>query len=92
VRRDESSPIVTAKGAKRTDIERTHDIQPSGVAVGGAPPLTSAAALKLAVKLALDEGDLDGAAALLDVARKLKPRPVVDLRAVRRRDDDEGTG
>jgi hypothetical protein len=92
VRRDESSPIVTEPRAERTDPHGTADSQRDRLALADAGPTTSADALKLAVKLALDEGDLDGAAMLLDVARKTRPRPLVHLEAVRRRDDGEGTG
>ncbi len=90
--RDESSPIVTEPSAERTEPGRTADSQRDRLALDNAGPTTSADALTMAIKLALDEGDLDGAASLLDVARKMKPGPVVHLEAVRRRDEDAGTG
>jgi hypothetical protein len=42
-----------------------------------APPMTAAEALTLAIKLAVDEGDLDRAGALLDVAKKARPTPAM---------------
>jgi hypothetical protein len=54
-------------------------------------PPTAEDALRLAIKLAVDKGDLDRAGALLDVAKRTKARPVTALDVVRaRRDDAEG--
>jgi hypothetical protein len=44
-----------------------------------------------AIKRAVDEGDLDLAGALLDVARKSKPAPVTSLEVVRARRDVDGS-
>jgi hypothetical protein len=48
--------------------------------------VTAEDALRLAIKLAVDEGDLDRAAALIEAAKRTKPRPVTALEVVRRRD------
>jgi hypothetical protein len=45
----------------------------------GAPVRTASEALSLAIKLAVDEGDLDRAAALIEVAKKTRAAPVVIL-------------
>jgi hypothetical protein len=57
-----------------------------------AVPATSADALALAIKLAIDAGDLDGAAVLLDAARRTRARPVAHLDVVRSRDEGTGKG
>jgi hypothetical protein len=51
------------------------------------PPSTSDEAIKLAIKLAVDAGDFERAAALLDVAKRTAPRtaPIVTLAERRER-------
>ena len=57
---------------------------------GGAAPTTADAALRLAIKLAVDASDFDTAAVLLEAAKRTKPRAVRPLEAVRRRDEETG--
>jgi hypothetical protein len=96
VGQDESSRIVRESRVDCTDATiplENKDELPTGCATEREnTPKTSAEALKLAVSLMLEAGDLDGAAEVIALMKRMKPRPVVDLRAVRRRDDDEGTG
>ena len=61
--RDESSRIVAAPAAVRTSAEGPEATGAAGI------PRTGDAALRLAIKLAVDEGDFDRAAALLGVIR-----------------------
>jgi len=104
VRQDESSRIVTDPRAERTDSTRTAGVQPNEVAVTASPsptaagrapearvddmPMTSEEALRLAIKLAVDESDFDRAAVLLDAAKRTRPRAVTRLEAVRGRGED----
>jgi hypothetical protein len=53
-------------------------------------PMTSDEALRLAIKLAVDEGDFDRAAVLLDAAKRTRPRAVTHLETVRGRGDGRG--
>jgi hypothetical protein len=54
-------------------------------------PRTAAEAVGDAIKLAVDEGDLELAGELLAVAKKTrKPAPVADLAVVRARRDGDG--
>jgi hypothetical protein len=53
----------------------------------GEPPASAADALTLAIKMALDEGDLDRAAALVEVAKRTrKPGTVTPIDSARGRD------
>jgi hypothetical protein len=56
---DESSRIVTEKGAEYSDTSEPR-----------AEPCTSDEAIRLAIKLAVDAGDYEQAAALLDIAKR----------------------
>ena len=100
----ESSRIVLGSCAERTEIRATPDIHPDGLAVRGSPgleatasapatpsaPTTGTDALKLAVRLLLDAGDLDAAAEVIALMKRAKPKPVAHLEAVRARRDDDG--
>jgi hypothetical protein len=68
----------------RTRVERAE--APPGA------PTSSEDALKLAISLAVQSGDLDTASVLLEVAKRTRRRTVTPLEVVRRRDDGEGTG
>ncbi len=79
------SPDDETRRDTRKDAEcTTRDDGPIGA------PATAADALRMAVKLALDAGDLDAAADALALLRRMQPRPVTALEAVRRRRDDDG--
>ena len=71
---DDSSRNVTANGAERTESREL-------------APETSDDALKLAIKLAVDAGEYERAAALLDVAKRTtKPASVTPIDSARGRD------
>jgi hypothetical protein len=73
---DDSSRNVTVKGAEYSDASEPR-----------AEPLTSDEAIRLAIKLAVDAGDYERAAALLDVAKRTsKPGSVTTIDSARGRD------
>jgi hypothetical protein len=75
---DDSSRIVTAKRA---------ECNPAGEAPAEPPPATSEDAIKVAIKLAVDAGEYERAAALLDVAKRTtKPGRVTPIDSARGRD------
>jgi hypothetical protein len=65
VRRDDSSQYVTEKR-----VECNHHSPPSGTATWQQVPATCDDALRLALRLAVDVGEYDRAAAILDVLRR----------------------
>ena len=69
VRRDDSSRSVTEKGVERMQMARGGDPGASSEVVTEVP-LTSGDALRLAIKLAVDAGEYERAAAVLDVLRR----------------------
>jgi hypothetical protein len=72
---DDSSRNVTAKAAEYSE-PRVADHQ--------APPTTTDDAIKLAIKLAVDAGEYERAAALLDVAkRSARPATVTAIASAR---------
>jgi hypothetical protein len=81
--RNESSRSVTEKRAERTDpvdlaaacSTVAPEVDPLRRAATGAEtrPTTSADALRLAIKLAVDVGEYERAAAILDVLRRTTP-------------------
>jgi hypothetical protein len=80
VRQDDSSRNVTEKCAvcKGPDSVPLVEIHPQvGEAIDSRDPAptTSGQALHLAIKLAVDAGEYEQAAALLDIARNTMPRP-----------------
>jgi hypothetical protein len=72
---DDSSRNVTAKGAEPNDAN-TSASEPT--------PTTSDDAIKLAIKLAVDAGEYERAAALLEVAKRTaKPAKVTPIDSAR---------
>ncbi len=93
---DDSSRNVTGEFAERTEEARPVDQGKDRVGAAGsdtrAPlgeptPTTSAEAIKLAIKLAVDAGEYERAAALLDVAKRTtKPASVTPIDVARGRE------
>jgi len=81
----ESSRIVAPSGAEGTGSGAPRDSQPSGLAVER--PQTAEEALRLAIVLCVEAGDLEGAEVLLEAAKRTKPRPVAQLTLARWRDE-----
>jgi hypothetical protein len=78
VRQDDSSRNVTEERA---------ECNPPGAAHAEPSPSTSDDAIKMAIKLAVDAGEYERAAALLDVAKRAtKPGTVTPIDSARRHD------
>jgi hypothetical protein len=77
---DDSSRNVTAKSAERTDARDPAGGSPERVVGpaddrGAHAPTTSDQALRLAIKLAVDAGEYERAATLVEVARRMATKP-----------------
>jgi hypothetical protein len=77
VHRDDSSRNVTAESGERADSrDVAGDAAPNGIgsvdARGALVPTTSDEALRLAIKLAVNAGEYERAAALLEVAKRTR--------------------
>jgi hypothetical protein len=90
LRQDDSSGNVTAKNGERSDARDVagevvrREVRPAD-ARGALAPTTSDEALRLAIKLAVDAGQYERAASLIEVARRTtaKPASVTALAVVR---------
>ena len=76
---DDSSRNVTENSAERTDARDPaggspeHEVEP--IDQGAHAPTTSDEALRLAIKLAVDAGEYERAATLVEVARRMATKP-----------------